>query len=125
MKRIVINKKSFCLVIFSIIFLFSITGCSEYQLRELHTDLTEIKIKAASAALQDRRDDPPDGGTLEILKILQDTNTASTPINPFALPIGIGLTGIITVLEALRRKEKDGRKYAEHELKNGNGNNGK
>ena len=47
-------------------------------------------------------------------------NTASAPVNPYATPINIGLAGIVAILEALRRKERSGRKHAEQEL---NGNN--
>lgn len=60
---------------------------------------------------------------IDILKDLQTTNATSTPVNPFAIPIGVGLTGIIAMLEALRRTEKGKRKYAEHELNNNNNNN--
>jgi len=47
-------------------------------------------------------------------------NTASIPVNPYAVPVGVGLAGITAMLEALRRKERAGRKHAENRL-NGNG----
>jgi len=55
---------------------------------------------------------------IDILKDLQTANTTSAPLNPLAVPIGAGLTGIIAMLEALRRVERGKRKYAEHELNN-------
>lgn len=61
---------------------------------------------------------------MDALKILQDTNAASSPLNPLAVPIGAGLTGLVAMLEALRRMEKGKRKYAEHELNNNKKNHG-
>lgn len=57
---------------------------------------------------------------IEITKAAMIANQASAPVNPYVFPIGVGLSGVITMLEALRRKEKSARKHAEHEL---NGNN--
>lgn len=59
-------------------------------------------------------DDTALNSTLEIVKSLADANTASAPVNPYSIPIGVGLTGIVAMLEALRRKEKAGRKFAEN-----------
>lgn len=59
---------------------------------------------------------------VEIVKTLQTTNAASSPLNPLAVPIGAGLTGLVAMLEALRRVEKGKRKYAEHELNNNKNN---
>lgn len=56
---------------------------------------------------------------LGTINTLATANVVSAPVNPFAVPIGIGLSGLIGILEALRRKEKSGRKHAEQEL-NGN-----
>lgn len=53
---------------------------------------------------------------IELAAAFSLANTTSAPINPYALPIGIGLAGITAMLEALRRKEKSGRKFAEHKL---------
>lgn len=50
-------------------------------------------------------------------------NTASTPVNPYATPVSIGLVGVSAILEALRRKERSARKHAEQKL-NGNGHDG-
>lgn len=58
---------------------------------------------------------------IETSKALSAATTISTPVNPYSLPITVGLAGITAVLEALRRKEKAGRKHAETKL---NGNNG-
>lgn len=57
---------------------------------------------------------------LDTVGTLAAANVASAPVNPYAVPIGIGLSGLIGILEALRRKEKSGRKHAEQKL---NGNN--
>jgi len=57
---------------------------------------------------------------IEIAQALMISNTASAPVNPYALPINIGLAGIAAMLEALRRKEKAARKHAEGVI-NGNG----
>jgi len=51
---------------------------------------------------------------VDTVSSLTVANTASTPVNPYATPIGVGLAGIIGMLEALRRKEKSARKYAEN-----------
>lgn len=57
---------------------------------------------------------------LATVNTLAAANVASAPVNPYAIPIGIGLSGLVGILEALRRQEKSGRKHAEQEL---NGNN--
>jgi len=117
-------RKMIQVLLLSIVFLFCMTGCTAYQLRDVGQELTEVQGKVASVAAAVGRETYGPDETLNLLKVLQVGNTASTPFNPYALPIGVALTGVITMLEALRRKEKGGRKYAEHELKNGNGNNG-
>jgi len=77
-----------------------ITGCHEYhQRKNLGSDQA-----------------------LDILKDLQTTNAASSPLNPLAVPIGAGLAGIIAMLESLRRVERGKRKYAEYELNNNKNN---
>lgn len=58
---------------------------------------------------------------VDVVEALSIANTASAPVNPYALPIGIGLAGITAMLEALRRKERAARKHAETKL-NGNAN---
>lgn len=60
---------------------------------------------------------------LDTVTTLAAANVASSPLNPYAVPIGIGLSGLIGIIEALRRKEKSGRKHAEQKL-NGNNNHG-
>lgn len=57
---------------------------------------------------------------LDTVNTLATANVVSAPINPYYLPIGVGLSGLVGIIEALRRKEKSGRKHAEQEL---NGNN--
>lgn len=124
MKEKLTAKKLVCLFVLSVVFLFCMTGCSEYQIRDVGHELTEVQGQVASVATALGNQTYGPDETLNLLKALQAGNTASSPFNPYALPIGVGLTGIITLLEALRRKEKGGRKHAEHELKNGNGKNG-
>lgn len=118
-------RKLVCLFVLSIAFLLCMTGCTASEIREVRQELTEVQGKVASVATAVGRQTYGPDETLNLLKALQSGNTASAPFNPYALPIGIGLTGIITMLEALRRKEKGGRKHAEQELKNGNNNNGR
>lgn len=118
-------RKLVRLFVLSVLFLLCMTGCNASEIRDVQQELTEVQSKVASVATAVGRQTYGPDETLNLLKALQSGNTASAPFNPYALPIGIGLTGIITMLEALRRKEKGGRKHAEQELKNGNGNNGK
>ena len=125
MKPNISMKKLVCMLVLSVLFLFCMTGCTDSQLRHVESELSVVQGQVASVAAAVGRETYGPDETLNLLKALQAGNTASSPFNPYALPIGIGLTGIITMLEALRRKEKGGRKYAEQELKNGNGNNGK
>ncbi len=117
-------KKVIMLVVLFILFLHFTTGCSDYQIRNVERELTEVQGKVASVVAAVGRETYGPDELVNLFKVIQVGNTASAPFNPYALPIGIGLTGIITLLEALRRKEQGGRKYAEHELKNGNNNNG-
>lgn len=83
-----------------ILCLLLIAGCYEYEQRE-------------SSTIE---------GAVELFETLQTANTVSAPFNPFAIPIGVGLTGIVAMLESLRRVEKGKRKFAEHELNNNNKN---
>ncbi len=124
MKQKLTIKKVIMLVVLSFVFMFFMPGCSDYQIRNVERELTEVQGKVASVVAAVGRETYGPDEYLNMFKVLSVANTASAPFNPYALPIGIGLTGIITLLEALRRKEKGGRKYAEHELKNGKNNNG-
>lgn len=125
MKRETQLKKYVRIVFLSCLGLLFLSGCNESQLRQVNTELAEVqgKVESIAAAVGSTQYGPDE--TLNLLKALQSGNVASSPFNPYALPIGIGLTGLITMLEALRRKEKGGRKHAEQVIKNGNGNNGK
>ncbi len=125
MQRKVTIKKVIMLSVLFFLFLHFTAGCSESQLRRVNSELSEVQGKVASVAAAVGSQTYGPDETLNLLKALQAGNIASSPFNPLALPIGVGLTGIITMLEALRRKEKGGRKYAEYELKNGNNNNGR
>ena len=118
-------KKVVMLIILILLFLHLMSGCSNYHIPRIDRELIDVQGKVASVVTATARETYGPDELVNLLKALQSGNTASIPFNPYALPVGIGLTGIITMLEALRRKEKGGRKYAEHELKNGNGNNGK
>ncbi len=118
------TKKVIMLFVLFLLFLHLTAGCNEYQIRNVERELTEVQGKVASVASAIGNQTYGPDETLNLLKALQSGNVASAPFNPYALPIGIGLTGIITMLEALRRKEKGGRKYAEYELKNGRPTNG-
>lgn len=59
---------------------------------------------------------------IEVAQAFSLANAASTTVNPYAIPISVGLAAIAAGLEALRRKEKSGRKHAEQELNNNNNN---
>lgn len=54
------------------------------------------------------------GALVDTVTALTVANSASTPVNPYSAPIGIGLAGVIAMLEALRRKERSARKFAEN-----------
>ncbi len=124
MKQKLTIKKVIMLFVLSFVFMFFMPGCSDYQIRNVERELTEVQGKVASVASALGRETYGPDELVNLFKVIQVGNTASAPFNPYALPIGIGLTGIITMLEALRRKEKGSRKYAEYELKNGKNNNG-
>lgn len=88
------------IVEFMCLMMFTVSGCHEYEQRER----------------------PTVDGAIELFETLQTTNAVTSPLNPFAIPIGAGLAGIVAMLESLRRVEKGKRKYAEHELNNNNKN---
>ncbi len=106
-----------CLAFFGLLFM---SGCSESELRHVESELSVVQGKVAAVAQAVGNETYGPNETLNLLKALQVGNATSSPFNPYAVPIGAGLAGIIAMLEALRRKEKDSRKYAEHELRNGN-----
>lgn len=98
-------------------------GCMEPDQRELLNEVDQVQSKVADIALAVGEVDYQNDETMDILKALQAGTAASAPFNPYALPIGAGLAGIIAMLEALRRKERGGRQYAEHELNSNKKNN--
>ena len=118
------GQKLVCMIILSIAALFYITGCSAYRGRDTRRQLAGVpgEVVLVDGALRGETYESDE--VLNLLRILSQANTAAAPFNPYALPIGVALTGIITLLEALRRKEKGGRKYAESKLTNGDANNG-
>ena len=120
MKRESQFRKYVRLVFPAVFGLLFMIGCTGYQIESLGDELSEVQGKVASVAAAVGSTQYGPDETLNLLKALQAGNVASTPFNPYALPVGIALTGIIPMLEALRRKEKGSRKYAEHELRNGN-----
>ncbi len=105
-----------CLAFFGLLFM---TGCTGSELRHVESELSVVQGKVAAVAEAVGKETYGPDETLNLLKALQVGNVASSPFNPYAAPIGAGLAGIIAMLEALRRKEKGSRKYAEHELRNG------
>lgn len=120
MKRQSQFRRYLTIVFLSMISLLLMTGCTGSEIQTLGTELSEVQGKVASVAEAVGKETYGPDETLNLIKAIQAGNTASAPFNPYALPIGAGLTGIIAMLEALRRKEKGERKYAEHELRNGN-----
>ena len=125
MKAIRGLKYVFVFVIFSGLFFVVGSGCQQGELQQLNNNLAEVQsdVKTVTDAIGDTTYGPDE--TLNLLRALQSGNAASAPFNPYALPIGAGLSGIIAVLEALRRKEKGSRKFAEYKLSNGSATNGK
>ena len=102
------------------------SGClSSYEMRDIAGKVNTVgqNVSTVAGAIEQAADDNDE--VITILKTIRAGNTASAPFNPYALPIGAGLSGIIALLEALRRKEQAGRKYAEQKLNNGSSGNGK
>jgi len=120
MERSTIIRRSVLRFVAGCFLIFCFTGCTGYEIQTLGNELSEVQGKVATVAEAVGKQTYGPDETLNLLKALQAGTVASSPFNPYALPIGAGLTGIIAMLEALRRKEKDGRKYAEHELNNNN-----
>ena len=112
------------MIILSIAALFYMTGCSAYHRRDTRRQSAEVPGQVVSVNGALRGETYESDEVLNLLRILSAANTAAAGFNPYALPIGVALTGVITLLEALRRKEKGGRKYAESKLTNGDANNG-
>lgn len=98
----------FCLVIFAIVM---VTGCVQ-PMPTANGQFTNPPIFGPEWL----------DAIIEIANAASLANLASTPVNPYAIPISIAFAGIAAVLEALRRKEKSGRKNAEQKLNGGNNN---
>lgn len=90
-----------CFLICALIFLLA--GCSEWA---VHPDAPGILEPQLEPTLVE--------ALVETVTALTVANTASAPVNPYATPIHIGLAGLVAMLEALRRKEKAARKFAEN-----------
>lgn len=99
------------------------TGCSEAEIRHITGEINTVQSQVATIADAIGQAAYDDDETLNLLRAIRAGNTASTPFNPYALPIGAGLSGVIALLESLRRHEKGKRKWAEHELNNGRNSN--
>lgn len=109
-----------CGFIMLCIIIFLLSGCQGQQLYDIADEVNTVNSQVATIAQAIGQASYNDNETLNLLYALQAGNTASAPFNPYVLPIGAGLSGVIGVLEVLRRKEQGGRKYAEHELRNNN-----
>lgn len=112
--------KSVCmLIVFCGMLIFS-EGCQEAEIRHITDEINTVQSQVASVAQAVGEAEYGDNEMLNLLRAAQAGNVASSPWNPYALPIGAGLSGVIALLEALRRNEKGKRKWAEHELNNNN-----
>jgi len=118
-------RQSVCVFILFCCVIVLSAGCQTEQILDIAGEVNQVQSQVADIAQAIGQASYNDNETLNLLHALQAGNAASAPFNPYVLPIGAGLSGVIAVLEALRRKERGGRKYAEHELKNNNkGNHG-
>ncbi len=125
MKRENKIRKYVSMILLSCLLCFQCGCFSGGEMRDIAGKVNTVgeHIKVVAGAIEEASEDTND--VITILKTIAAGNTASAPFNPYALPIGAGLSGIIALLEALRRKEQAGRKYAEQKLNNGSSANGK
>ena len=125
MKRESKIRKYVSIVLLSCMLCFQIGCFSGAEMRDIAGKVNTVgqNVSVVAGAIEESANDNDE--VIGILKALQVGNTATAPFNPYALPIGAGLSGIIALLEALRRKEQAGRKYAEQKLNNGSSSNGK
>ena len=125
MKLTIQIRRCVQIVLLSFLGFLFITGCTGSEIRQVDDEVQQVQTNVADVAqaVGDVLYGPDE--LLNLIKAVQAGNTASAPFNPYAWPIGAGLAGIIAMIEALRRKEKSGRQYAEQKLSNGNNNNGK
>ncbi len=119
-------RKHICILTLICACLLFVTGCVEFVQRDLSDNVGRVQSKVDNIAQAISNMEYGSDETINLLRVLQTGNAASSPFNPYALPIGAALTGLIAMLESLRRVEKGKRKYAEHELNNNNkkGNHG-
>ncbi len=113
-------RKRVCLLALVCTALLFVGGCNEAVMRRYYDNYSLVQSKVETIAQSISNMEEGSDETINLLRVLQTTNAASSPFNPYALPIGAGLTGLIALLESLRRVEKGRRKYAEHELNNNN-----
>lgn len=112
-----------CALVVPCLIILLLSGCQGQQMYDIADEVNTVNSQVAAIAQAIGQASYNDNEMLNLLYAAQAGNTASAPFNPYVLPIGAGLSGVIGVLEALRRKEKGGRKYAEQELRNGRNNN--
>lgn len=93
---------TFFLSLIVICLLLTLAGCQEWAVQPASTGTADPLIEPTLV-----------DALVDTVTALTIANTASAPVNPYATPINIGLAGIVAMLEALRRKEKAARKFAE------------
>ena len=113
-------RKHVCILVLVCTFWLFVGGCNDYARQELTDDVGIVQSKVDDIVQSINKVEYGTDETINLLRVIEAGNMASAPFNPYALPIGAGLSGIIAMLEALRRVEKGKRKYAEHELNNNN-----
>ena len=112
-------RKFVCVLVISCSMLI-LCSCQEAEIRHLLSEVNTVQSQVATVAQAIGKAEYGDNELLNFFRAAQAGNIASAPVNPYVLPIGAGLSGIIALLEALRRNEKGKRQYAEHELRNNN-----
>lgn len=77
---------------------------------KINKEIDRIQPTLVEVATAVKDADYVDGETFgNAISGLQAANAASAPVNPYAVPIGAGLTALGLLAEMLRRKEKQGR----------------
>ena len=118
-------RKYVSIILLSCLLCFQCGCMSGMEMREIAGKVNTVGKSVSGVAGAIEHAAEANDEVIGILKAIRAGNTASAPFNPYALPIGAGLSGIIALLEALRRKEQAGRKYAEQKLNNGSNGNAK
>ena len=80
------------------------------RIKKVSEEIDRIQPTMVDVATAVRDADYVDGDTFgNAIKGLIEANTASAPVNPYAVPIGAGLTALGLIAEMLRRREKTAR----------------